>query len=238
MYLMKLLMLFLLLILVFCYLYFSYIHFYNFIGSVNLKSPFTQNSFVLSNSQGSGEVKYVALGDSLSAGVGSSNVNDTFVYQYALNLPKKYQKVDLLNLAYPGSTTADVVSNQLSLAVEENPDYVTLLIGTNDIHNRVSVGDFKDRYQFIINELLTKTDSKIVILTIPYLGSSKIVYPPFNFLLDFKIKQFNKIILDISQNERIKIVDLYKEKQMIYSPDLFHPSGAGYLIWSKIINAN
>ncbi len=203
---------------------------------------------MLENPQGIGEVKYVALGDSLSAGVGSPTVNETFVYQYALDLSEAYGKVNLLNLAQPGGTTVHVMKTQVPQTVEENPDYITLLIGTNDIHNKRTIDDFRENYQYILNELLTKTDAQITVINIPYLGSDKVIYPPFNFLLNSRTKQFNEVISSlagsIANNDRIRLIDLYtetytlsKQSQSYYSSDLFHPSSEGYILWGERINA-
>lgn len=248
---MKLIKLSAVLILVFCsyYLYSSYAGLYNFIRAVNLKSPYNQTPLVLENSRGFGSVKYVALGDSLSAGVGSWDVKKTFVYRYALKLSDTYGKVDLINLAYPGDTTAEVIDNQIARAIKEKPDYVTLLVGANDIHNKRTVNDFRKNYRFILNELLTKTNAQITVINIPYLGSDKIVYPPFNFLLNVRTRQFNKVVSDLvgsaDNPSRIRLVDLYnntykesKQNPKYYSSDLFHPSEESYLFWSRIINAD
>ncbi len=235
-------------LIIFFYLLFFYIRFYHFIGDVNLKSPYTVTSLTLDNPKGDGSVKYVALGDSLSAGVGSQNVNDTFVYRYAKNLSEKYQNVSVLNLAQPGGTTVEVINNQISQTIKFKPDYVTLLIGINDLHNKRTLGDFQKKYGFILDELLTKTDAQITVINIPYLGTSKIVYPPFNLLLDLRTKQFNNIISTVvntkEQAGRIRYVDLYKNTYLIskqdlkyYSSDQFHPSGDGYILWGQIINA-
>jgi lysophospholipase L1-like esterase len=238
-----------LLALLFSYLWFSYIRFYNFIGEVNLKNPFPKNSFVLENTKKVGSIKYIALGDSLSSGVGSLDFNDTFVYLYGLNLSKTYGNVEVLNFAWPGGTTVDVINYQIPQTILEKPNYITLLIGTNDIHNKRTIEDFKEKYTFILNELLTKTEAQVAVIDIPYLGSNKIVYFPFNLLLNIRTKQFNKVILGLVNtmdvNNRIKFIDLYsntyklqKENPNYYSSDLFHPSNEGYILWGEIINAN
>lgn len=236
-------------VLVFCYLFFSYIRFYHYIGDMNLQSPYNENSMIINNPKGQGSVKYIALGDSLSAGVGSDKTTDTFVYQHALKLSQKYENVNLLNIAQPGGTTEEVVKDQIPVAIQENPDFVTLLIGVNDIHNKRTINDFRDKYQFIINEILTKTNAHVTVINIPYLGSNKIVYLPFNFMLNFRTKQFNRLIsklIDVTaHNDRINLIDLYtysykpfKQNPKYYAPDLFHPSGEGYLFWSRMIDAD
>jgi lysophospholipase L1-like esterase len=231
------------------YLYVSYTGFYNIIGNANLKPLFIEKSLIINNPLGQGEtqVKYVALGDSLSAGVGSLDIRNTFVYQYASNLSEKYKEVQLINLAISGGTTTEVINYQLAPAIQENPDYVTLLIGTNDIHNKRSVTDFRDNFQKILNELLTKTTAQITVINIPYLGASKVIYPPFNFLLNYRTQQFNKVISglvnNVSDSNRVKLVDLYnktyavqKQDQKYYSSDFFHPSDDGYIFWGQMID--
>ena len=232
------------------YLYFAYSYFYYFIGRTKLSNPSTENPKHLYNTNGEiKSVKYMSLGDSLSAGVGSLDGKNTFTYQFAKNLSNKYQKVEFYNVAWPGNTTTEVIKNQLPQAIAEDPNYITLLIGTNDVHNRMSEEEFKKNYGLILQELLSQTNAQIVVINIPYLGSDKIVLPPYNWILDMKIKTFNKIISDQvdiwNVSKRIKFVDLYKEtggseaqNKDYYSPDLYHPSDKGYLIWAQIIDAD
>ncbi|KKS31439.1 hypothetical protein A2380_03575 [candidate division WWE3 bacterium RIFOXYB1_FULL_43_24] len=229
------------------YLYLAYAGFYNTMKEINLQSPYSENLMVFGSSDTSGSVKYVALGDSLSAGVGSDNIKETIVYQFAFNLFKKYGKVSALNLALPGGTTEDVIKDQLPIAISENPAYVTLLIGINDIHNKFTDGQYTENYSHILNELLTKTDAKIIVINLPYLGSPKAVRFPYNWMLNSRTKEFNSkiygLISEIDHNDRIRQVDLYGKTYKTfnkdpknYSSDLFHPSGQGYLLWSRIIN--
>jgi len=213
---------------------------------MNLQRPNGENFLTFENPNNSGTVKYIALGDSLSAGVGSEKTETTIVYQFASNLSKDYGKVAVLNLALPGGTTEDVIKDQLPRAINEKPDYVTLLIGINDIHNKFTDGQFTANYSYILNELLTKTEARIVVINLPYLGSPKAVRFPYNWMLNERTKEFNgKISGVISKlsNNRIRLVDLYgrtyktfNKDPKSYSPDLFHPSEEGYLEWSRIIN--
>jgi lysophospholipase L1-like esterase len=234
---------------IFFYLYISYAGFYNYIRKMNLQRPTIENTLILENPNGNGSVKYVALGDSLSAGVGSENPSETIVYLFGAKLSETNEKVNIVNLAQPGGTTVDVINEQLSLALNEKPDYVTLLIGINDIHNRISAKEFQENYTFILEELLTGSDAQITVINLPYLGLNKVVRPPYSWLLNSRTKLFNKIISDVvaskNQSGRIRLVDLYKNSYEIfkqdpkyYSSDFFHPSGEGYVMWSGIINAN
>ena len=215
------------------------------IGRVNLKSPYTSPRVVLENPQGKGDVKYVVLGDSLGAGVGAQTVEETYPYLVAKKLAVDYQQVELVNLAVPGAVSDDVLNKQLKPALAENPDYVSLLIGINDIHNLVSLADFNRNYKNILTMLETKTTAKIVVINLPYLGSKTAVRFPFSVILDKRTQEFNRIIdgLVDQNNPRFVLVDLYsvtnnaQNQPNYYARDNFHPSGAGYTFWSKTINA-
>lgn len=244
---MKLIKILTLLSLPFFYLLFSYVRFYHYIGYTNLQSPYNTNSITLGNNLENDKVLYIALGDSLSAGVGSLEISDTFTYVYATNLTNLHKQVVFTNLGQPGGTTTDVINNQLPEAIKQNPDYITLLIGTNDVHNKKTKNEFENNYSYILSELHTKTQAKVTVLNIPYLGSSKVVYPPFNLILNYRTKQFNeiikKVVTNIEDKDRIKLIDLYSSTYLTsksdpdyYSSDEFHPSGKGYIIWGNLIN--
>jgi lysophospholipase L1-like esterase len=228
------------------YLVCAYIRFYRTIGEKNLVSPYKQTSFTLENARNVGVVNYVALGDSLTAGVGSDDVKSTLVYQTALNLSSRYGRVAVVNLGQPGATSQDLIGDQLpQIAGLAAPHYITLLIGVNDVHNRVSVATYKSNLTYILAELLAKTPAQIVLVNLPYLGSSDVVPLPFSSVLDTRTKQFNKVIDELGRNDRIKVVDLYSQTYELfkndtgyYAADHFHPSGEGYLLFGGLINAD
>lgn len=232
------------------YLVFMYARFYNNIGEKNLPSPYLQSAykqsrFLLDNPQKEGAVKYVALGDSLTAGVGSDDAKSTIVYQIAKNLSKQYGKVEVVNLGQSGATSEDLIAGQLPVAVNEKPDYVTLLIGVNDIHDKVRVADYKKRLSYVLYELTTKTDARIVLMNLPYLGAFDVLPFPLSNVLDRRTRQFNKVIEELGYDDRIKLIDLYTssykpflENPSYYASDRFHPSSEGYMFLGKIINAD
>jgi lysophospholipase L1-like esterase len=242
----KLLLAFLLLCLFgYIYLWASYSRIYNTIGDKHLSSPFVSNTFTVGNTNNEGRVTYVALGDSLSAGVGARTIEDTIVYAYAEKLGKKFWQVNVTNLAWPGDDSEDVLKVQLPQALAKEPNYVTLFIGVNDMHNRMPLDEFRSNYKKILDTLLNETRAKIIVINIPYLGGDSLIKFPFTHYYDMKTQQYNSIIASLAQHERIKLVDLYKGSRKVlnqnednYADDLFHPSAKGYLLWSTIINAN
>ncbi len=231
----------LILIALIIYLNRTYARFYDYIGS-HLQAYPVLTSYHSENAA-SKKIIYVALGDSLTAGVGTNNVIETYPYLIATKI-KNSQNVEVYNLAYPGDQSSQLLKNQLPQALTENPDLVTILVGINDLHNFISENQFKKNYQEVIKELKNKTHSKIVLINIPYLGSSKTLFFPWNLILDYKTKQFNRVIEDLANENNLKYIDLYSTKKSfeqdnsLYSADLFHPSPSGYGFWAEVINAN
>lgn len=220
------------------YLNWSYTYFYNFLSKNYLVPPIHETQMMVSNQSGSQTIKYLALGDSLTAGVGVADYKNSYPYLIAQKLSSK-NKIELINLAHAGNTSADVLANQLPKTLSLKPDLITILIGVNDIHNLTSLKEFEDNYTRIL-ATLKKSGAKIYVLSIPYLGSEKIVYFPYNFILNFRTKQFNNVIKKITNQFEVEYTDLYllKKPDKFYSSDEFHPSDKGYGQWSEIINVN
>lgn len=220
------------------YLNRSYAYFYDFLGQKNLAPPIHQTKVIIGHNLENPTIKYVALGDSLTEGVGALDYQNSYPYLIAQKLSGKFN-VDLINLSHRGDTSKDLLLNQLPQVLLLKPDLVSLLIGINDIHNLKSLSEFESNYQQITYGL-KKTGAKIYLLSIPYLGSSKIVLFPYNFLLDFRTRQFNKVIQKISIAEGLEYIDLYtlKKDANFYSSDQFHPSEKGYILWGNLINAD
>ena len=84
----------------------------------------------------SGTVPYVALGDSYAAGQGGGDYLNNCLespngYPYLLD-PK--MRIDLrVNAACTGATTSDVISKQLTAALDEDTRLVTLTVGAADL---------------------------------------------------------------------------------------------------------
>ena len=229
-------------ILIAIYLYGANAYFYHRIHAGNLVFPDTEHSYTIS---GPGAMKkYAALGDSLTAGVGAEKYTESYPYLVAKSLAKK-QAVQLDVFAYPGITSTGLIDGYLDDAIKSKPDIVTVLIGTNDIHNWVAVSEFEKNYRLIVERLSRETDAKIYLVSIPYLGSNWALLPPLQRYFDYKTRQFNGIISSIAAEHNVAYIDiatptqeLFKHNGAQYSTDSFHPSALGYRAWADIIYAD
>ncbi len=210
----------------------SYGVLFDSIGHFDLPAP---NQKIVTLGQGK-NLTYVALGDSLTAGVGVDQFNQTYPYLFTQKLALG-NKVTLINLAEKGATTDSLIRDQLPKLSSLHPDLITILIGINDLHDLKSLESFRTNYSLILKQLQL-TGVKILILNIPDLGDSSVLLPPFNYWYDFRTKQYNSVIESLG----VEVIDIYSLSKNfgknMYSLDKFHPSSLGYKIWSDILNAN
>ncbi|RLQ94245.1 DUF459 domain-containing protein [Falsibacillus albus] len=200
----------------------------------------------------SNEKEIVALGDSLTYGVGDSSGNG-----YAENLQKLLSKkekgtVKVHNFGIPGQQTDGLLHQLGSMEVKgelSQADNIILFIGTNDLvksnggdlnplqHDRIMLGkaDYKKNLKRILNIIREENlDAPILFLGLynPYPDSDKIekVVENWNETSRAFIKPYDHI-------KFIQTNGLFKEKTSKYFSDSLHPNKRGYdVLTKKILN--
>ncbi|MEI8361215.1 MAG: SGNH/GDSL hydrolase family protein [bacterium] len=197
------------------------------------------------NQNSQNKMIYVSLGDSLTSGAGADKYEESYPYLLAARLSASDKHVINLNFSYPGARTADVIRDLLPKAIIEQPDLVTLLIGTNDIHGNVSFSETIKNYDFILQELKAKTKAKVNVISVPFIGSQTLLLPPYNWYFENKVLSLNREILILCNKYGFHYIDLTtptaeisREDGIYYSADKFHPAATGYKMWSNIIYDN
>ncbi len=224
----------------------SYAYIYNHIDKIALKTPDLDRSYLVTNNKtASSSLVYVALGDSLTSGVGADNYQESYPYLLAQYFAGNDYQVTLKDRAVPGAKTKDLLAGLLPGAIKDSPDIVTLLIGVNDVHGDISQEDFRERYDNILKRLTTETKAKIYVINIPMIGANNLLLPPYNYLFDLRTKQYNKIIQELAVKYNLQYIDLYTPTKDLfssngshYAADFFHPSAQGYKIWADLIYAD
>ncbi|MFA6171774.1 MAG: SGNH/GDSL hydrolase family protein [Patescibacteria group bacterium] len=225
------------------YLYYFHARIYQEISKANLKSPDKNQTFLIgADMDFQKNIVYAALGDSLTAGVGVLNYEESFPYLIAGKMAQDGKKVTLKDHSIPGAKVGDLKDKLVSAAIADNPDIITILAGVNDVHGKVSLAEFKNSYGAILKRLTEETDAKIYLVSIPFIGAPSLMMPPYNLYIDWQTKKFNSVIKALAETYKAQYIDLYsptaaqfKTNGAHYSPDLFHPSAEGYAIWAKII---
>ncbi|HVH65817.1 MAG TPA: SGNH/GDSL hydrolase family protein [Candidatus Acidoferrum sp.] len=114
-------------------------------------------------------IRYLALGDSYTIGTGLIDPSGSFPSLLARRLSEATGiPVDVLNLGVNGYTTADLIREELPVARSSRAEIVTVLIGANDIVQRVGAAAYRHRLAHIyeaIRELGLPSDRVVAIST-------------------------------------------------------------------------
>lgn len=228
------------------YAWYAHASIYWKLGEYNVRAPedYSKSNYLIGQ-QGKLPLKYVAIGDSLTAGVGVTSYVDAYPYRIAQSLTAiKNQDIDLVPYAIPGIRSEYVLNYFVDPIVESKPDIITVFIGINDIHGNVPNKKFAENYDQIISRLVADTDAKVYAVNLPYIGTKDLIDAPYRFYFNWKTKQFNEIIQTIALKHEVAYVDLYTahtENAMntdFYASDFFHPNEMGYTRWAEVIYAS
>ncbi|HVX31147.1 MAG TPA: GDSL-type esterase/lipase family protein [Nitrolancea sp.] len=175
---------------------------------------------------------YVALGASDAVGVGADQpMSEGWVPLVRRSLPDDPQ---LVNLGISGATLSDVINQELPVALDARPAWVTLWPGINDLRHDVRRETFATNLDALLERLNRQTTARLIVLNIPDLR----LVPAFASVdpvsLDQTVREWNDVIAHSARQQNAILVDLYGHSAEIaghdedISSDGFHPSTAGY----------
>lgn len=175
---------------------------------------------------------YAALGASDALGVGADIPSrDGWVPRVQAGLPRG---TALLNLGINGATIEDVWTQEVPVALDAQPRWLTIWPGVNDLRDGVDLKSFATTLDRVLAEISQIPEAEVVILNIPDLR----FIPAFSdydpAALDTTIDQWNAVIAGAAARYGARLVDLHTEAPELasnpqyISSDGFHPSSLGY----------
>jgi acyl-CoA thioesterase I len=116
---------------------------------------------------GSGGLRYVALGDSYTIGT-SVGEAERFPNQLVARLAGTVDLELVANLGVNGYSSDQLIERQLPALEELRPDFITLLIGVNDVVRGVPLSRYESNVRLILDDLLARLPAdRIVVVAIP-----------------------------------------------------------------------
>jgi acyl-CoA thioesterase I len=185
-------------------------------------------------------MRYVALGDSYTIGT-SVTAAESWPRQLVERLPE----LELVgNIAVNGYGSDDVINEELPQLDRLRPELVTLLIGVNDVVQRVSDLQYAGNVAVILEELLTRLPpERIVGIATPdyTLTPQGAAFGEPDQQSD-AIVRFNAILREACEARRIRFVpgvfeisQAVLEDPSLVAGDGLHPSGSQYSLWADQI---
>ncbi|HEX6955140.1 MAG TPA: SGNH/GDSL hydrolase family protein [Agromyces sp.] len=175
----------------------------------------------------SGELLYVAMGDSAAQGIGASRPDHSYVGLLArLMRDTTGRSVRVVNLSVSGATTALAVRDQLPKLAKYRPDVMTVSIGANDIAKWDP-----EAFEANLREILDAVPPHALIADLPFF------YFPHH---ERKVAVANDILRRLVAERGLTLVRLHRETRVRgfrrmfthFANDWFHPNDHGYRVWA------
>ncbi len=180
--------------------------------------------------------RYVAVGDSLSEGLGDplpGGRTRGWANLLGEHLRGLEPELTFTNLAVRGHLTHHALRHQLQAAVELDPDLVSVFIGGNDVLLRRSFAP--DRFAAELAELVTPFTAghaTLVLSTLPDLAACSPLFPPLRGALRARVVAANAVVRDLADQHGTVLLDAWADPRTrrhgMWSVDRIHPSAAGH----------
>jgi acyl-CoA thioesterase I len=196
-------------------------------------------SLAVSATAEAGGVRYVALGDSYTIGT-SVQAAERFPDQLVAALGLEQPSLTLVaNLATNGFTSRDVIQVELPALDTYRPEFVTLLIGVNDVVQGVPLATYEANVVTILDALLARLSAeRIVVVAIPeYTVTPQGASYGDPLVQRAAIQASNGAMERLAAARGIRFVDIYdislaaEDDPSLVADDGLHPSGAQYARW-------
>lgn len=182
-------------------------------------------------------MKLVCIGDSLTYGYGVPSKSCW------VELLKIHFNIEVINKGINGDTTSGILTRSYRDVIEERPDYVIIMAGTNDMLMNRPMEFVKDNMKLLIKEAQENNIVPITALQPPVAaGLAKIYWDAeVNYeKVNFNLLDYINWLKAYSKENNIDFVDFYdrflneNDFSSLYS-DGIHPNVAGHKLMSDTI---
>lgn len=206
-------------------------------GSIASSSPLPGGT-----PNGARAVRYVALGDSYTIGT-SVKPQERWPNQLARVLRPEVDLQITANLAAIRQTSRDLIDEQLPQLDELQPQFVSLLVGVNDVVRRVDADTYRTNLGIIFDAILERVPaSRVLVLTTP----DYTLTPHGSDYGDpqqqsEQIRLFNQILEEETTERGLALVDISPVSDRVpvdpslLAADELHPSGKQYAGWVELM---
>jgi acyl-CoA thioesterase-1 len=185
-------------------------------------------------------MRYVALGDSYTIGTSVAEAE-----RWPNQLVVRVAELELVdNLGVNGFTSRDVIEVELPRLPALRPELVSLLVGVNDVVQRVPADTYRANVIDILAALEAQVGAgRIVVVTTPdYTVTPAGADYGDPAMQSAGIRANNEIITELASARGVAVVDIFDislaaaADRSLVAEDGLHPSGAQYARWVERIS--
>jgi len=199
--------------------------------------------------------KIVMIGDSVTDSYrskpdGEIDLGNGYVNMVQTLLTSCYPKVivRVINKGIGGNTSTDVRNRWEEDVLDLKPNWITLLVGTNDVLRRfdspqmpelaVNIDEYRDNLNYMVETSLTTLDLDGFILMTPYF-----VEPNMNDKMRQMVDEYAFVMKDIGKKFNLPVIDIQKvfddalkvKSSWNIAFDRLHPTNAGHMMMARAL---
>jgi acyl-CoA thioesterase I len=193
------------------------------------------------SAQAPAPLTYVAIGASDSVGVGADRPDaEGWVPVLHQALPPGST---LVNLGVSGALLRQALDQQLPVALDSDPDVITVWLAVNDLNARVPLERYSSDLDVLLRTLQEQTEASIFVGNIPDVARLPVYRQVDPELVDREVRRWNAVIAETTARNGAQLVDLYTgwnelaEHPEYVGRDGFHPSSAGHRRIAELFRA-
>lgn len=188
-----------------------------------------------------GGVRYLAIGDSLTQGVGAP---DESTGAFPVVLAEEWRadgcEVELLNVGISGYTAAQMITDQLPNLADFGPTIVTFQSGGNDIANGITIDQYRTDVGTILDET-TGSGARVLVLMQNDWSKAPAAadYGDPETIAEQRIA-FDEVLVEEAEERGAEVVDLRAIHERtadegLWVEDGLHPTEEVYAEWATAI---
>lgn len=183
-------------------------------------------------------IRIEAVGDSALTGFGVEDPEGHWLARLATHLSGPVS-FEIRCHAVTGARTQDVIAHQLRHVKRANIALVS--VGSNDAMRGVPMDDVEERLDRIVGWLLDHVD-RILLPGVGDLGATPRLPFPLDAIATARSTKAEEVHVRVAERyPRVTKIPMrewageaYRTWEGMYSPDLFHPTVLGHLVWAEI----
>jgi len=189
-------------------------------------------------------LRYVALGDSYTIGTATRSAAERWPDQLVAALGPEPPTLRLVaNLGVNGFTSADVIREELPALDGLGPEFLSVLVGVNDVVQAVPTATYRANVATILDDGLRRVPPRrlVAVATPDYTVTPQGAAYGDPSTQSVGIRRNNGILAELAADRGIAFVDVYDlslrvaAERALVAGDGLHPSGAQYALWVERI---
>lgn len=187
-----------------------------------------------------GALRYIALGDSYTIGTATRAPHERWPDQLVARLGPTPPTLQLVaNLGVDGFTSRDVIDVELPELPRHGPEFVSLLVGVNDVVRGVPIERYARNVEMILDAFRERlaADRIVAVSTPDYTVTPRGADYGDPVAQAAGIRRVNEVLAAAAAARGIAFVDIHdlslraEGDRSLVADDGLHPSGAQYRAW-------